>query len=332
MKTWSIEKGASILFLLIVLGVQGCGSGSESPVPPVEAVQVADVKFTVKWDEISSEPALNKILTAAQGVKVTATGPRIATPIVNGVNRTPSSAQETVTLTNVPTGNNTFLIEAFNAGWQAATDTNLIQRTSAPLTVGEGDNSLTVNLTSDLCFAVAVSPLTKTIGVGDTFQFSAVATNADNEVLLTKTVAWSSSDSTVASVDANGLAAGLKRGSANIQAGCDSRSGHTVLTVIIANPKNVTAAPADGSVTVTWSPVANATGYKIYHRTTPGVTKTNGTAVTNANSPAAVNGLTNGTTHYFVVTALIGNEESLESAEVSATPALSTGAVNITIQ
>lgn len=336
MKAPSVKMGLSILFVLILFGLQGCGSGGDTlstPAPGGEAGSVADVKFTVKWDDTAPPGAPNKILNAAQGLKVTVTGPRIAASISNGVNRTTGSTQETITLNAVPTGDNTFLIEVFNSAWEQATSTNLIQQTTTPFTVAEGVvNKLTVNLASDLCFAVAATPATKTIGVGDTQQFTAVATNADNEILLAKTVTWSSSDPTVASVDSTGLAAGVKRGSVNIQASCDNRSGQAGLNVIIARPKNVKATGGDGRVTLTWDPVTGAGGYRLYYRTAPGVTKGNGTLVSNASSPAVVSNLTNGTAYYFVVTAFIGNEESFESAEVSATPILSTGTVEITIK
>lgn len=331
MKAPSVKMGLSILFVWILFGLQGCGSGGSSS--DTETGPLSDVKFTVKWDATSPPAASNKILNAAQGIKVTVTGPRITTPIFNGVNRLPASTEETITLSNVPTGDNSFLIEVFNSAWEQATNANLIQQTTAPFTVKEGtDNKLTVTLTSDLCFAVAVSPPAKTIGVGDSQQFTAVATNADGEILLAKEVIWSSGDSTTASVDSNGLAAGLKRGGVNIQASCDNRSGQAGLNVIIARPKNVKATGGDGRVTLTWDPVTGAGGYRLYYRTAPGVTKGNGTLVSNASSPAVVSNLTNGTAYYFVVTAFIGNEESFESAEVSATPILSTGTVEITIK
>lgn len=332
---FSIKKGRSILFALILFGFYGCGGGDSSLPSEVNgggAPSVGEVMLTVKWDESALKPDQNKILNAAQGLKVTATGPRIAAPIVDGVNRTAGAAQATLTLKDVPIGDDSFLIEAFNTPWEQATSTGLIQSGSTPLTVKEGTNDLTVNLGSDLCFAVTVSPLSKTIGVGDSQPFSAVARNADNEILLSKAPTWTSGNGAVASVDSNGLAIGLSRGLADIQAACDNRSGQAALSVIVASPKNLRAVAGDGSVTLTWDLVSGASGYRIYHRTVPLVNKGNGIAVPVANSPATIHNLVNGTRSYFVVTALAGNEESLESAEVSAAPVLSTGSVQITIQ
>lgn len=334
MKIRSIKKRLSLFFILIFFGITGCGSDGtiSSGAAGGGAVPVGDVTFTVKWDETPLRSAANKILNAAQGIKVTVTGARIAVPMIGGVNRTAGSPQETVTLTAVPTGDNTFLIEVFNTAWEEGADANLIQKQAAPFTVQEGSNLLSVNLAPDLCFTLAVIPAFKTLGVGDSELFEAVPMNADNDILLAASVTWSSSDPSVASIDSNGRAAALKRGMTTLTATCDNRSGNATLNVIVARPENVAAAAGDGNVTLTWSPVTGASGYKVYRRTTPGVNKLNGTAATAAGSQATINNLANGTTYYFVVTALIGTEESFDSEEVSATPVISTGTVQIVIQ
>ncbi|MGC2063885.1 MAG: fibronectin type III domain-containing protein [Thermodesulfovibrionales bacterium] len=87
-------------------------------------------------------------------------------------------------------------------------------------------------------------------------------------------------------------------------------------------PVNVTAAPGNGSVTITWTASASATSYNIYFSTQTGVTKA-GTKIAGVTSPAAVPNLTNGTPYFFVVTAVSSGDESVESAQVSATPSAS---------
>jgi fibronectin type 3 domain-containing protein len=86
-------------------------------------------------------------------------------------------------------------------------------------------------------------------------------------------------------------------------------------------PTGVTATPASGQATISWSPVSGATSYHIYWSTTTGVTPAHGTQITVLTSPYTQTLLTNGTTYYYVVTAVNGNGESLPSNQVGTSPA-----------
>jgi Tol biopolymer transport system component len=92
-------------------------------------------------------------------------------------------------------------------------------------------------------------------------------------------------------------------------------------------PSNVSTTSGNTQAVISWSPVAGATSYNIYWSTTSGVTKTSGTKITGATSPYSHTGLTNGTTYYYIVTAVNSSGESVESAQVSATPTVVTGGV-----
>lgn len=85
-------------------------------------------------------------------------------------------------------------------------------------------------------------------------------------------------------------------------------------------PTNVTAAPGDGQVWISWDSVTGATSYNIYWSTSPGITKETGTKISTFSSPYIHIGLTNDTTYYYVVTAENSYGESGESDEVNATP------------
>lgn len=93
-------------------------------------------------------------------------------------------------------------------------------------------------------------------------------------------------------------------------------------------PQNLAAVPGNTAVTLTWNPVAGATGYRIYYASEAGIlinsiaSFDDGTQLQNVTSPQVINGLRNNQTYYFVVTAMTANSESTASAEVSATPAL----------
>ena len=85
-------------------------------------------------------------------------------------------------------------------------------------------------------------------------------------------------------------------------------------------PENVTAAPGNRQVSLSWDSVTGATYYKVYQSTvsnqfaaTPSATVTNATYYT-------ASGLTNKTTYYFVIEAANHVQAGVASLEVSATP------------
>jgi uncharacterized protein (DUF2141 family) len=87
-----------------------------------------------------------------------------------------------------------------------------------------------------------------------------------------------------------------------------------------AAPTGVAATPGNGVVTVAWNAVAGTTSYDLYWSTMPGVTQANGTKIANASRPYVHGGLSNGTTYYYVVTAVGLGGASADSTQASATP------------
>ena len=72
---------------------------------------------------------------------------------------------------------------------------------------------------------------------------------------------------------------------------------------------------------LSWHAVATASTYNLYWNNEPGVNKLNGTAITGVASPYLHTGL-DGLPYYYVITAVNGYGESLESEEAMATPPL----------
>jgi hypothetical protein len=86
-----------------------------------------------------------------------------------------------------------------------------------------------------------------------------------------------------------------------------------------AVPTNVMATAANGQVTLSWSASSGATSYNVKRSTTSGGPYT--TVASPSTTSYTDGGLTNGTTYYYVVSAVNTAGESANSTQVSATPA-----------
>jgi hypothetical protein len=94
-------------------------------------------------------------------------------------------------------------------------------------------------------------------------------------------------------------------------------------------PTGLQATAGNAQVTLSWSASSGATSYHVKRSTT------NGSGYTQISVPATTGyidtGLTNGTTYYYVVSALNAAGESANSSQASATPASATADVTIVI-
>ncbi|HKD39541.1 MAG TPA: beta-propeller fold lactonase family protein, partial [Myxococcaceae bacterium] len=144
-------------------------------------------------------------------------------------------------------------INASGLATALAVGTTTIQATSGPIT---GMMTLTVISLS----SITVSPSNPSIPVGATQQFTASGRfNDGSSQDLTSSVTWSSSNGTVASINATGLASALAAGSTTIQATSGTVMGTMNLTVTLPPPRFAYAANR-GSDTVSLYTVNAATG------------------------------------------------------------------------
>jgi uncharacterized protein YjdB len=90
--------------------------------------------------------------------------------------------------------------------------------------------------------SVSVIPSTTGLEVGRSLQFTAQARDANGNVISGKVFSWTSSNSSYATVSANGVVTGIAAGTAIITASVDGRSGSSSVTV--------TASPASGATLV----------------------------------------------------------------------------------
>ncbi len=91
-----------------------------------------------------------------------------------------------------------------------------------------------------------------------------------------------------------------------------------------AAPTGVSATEGNGAVTLSWNAAAGASTYNLYYGTEFGVGKASGIKVTGVSSAFTLNGLSNNTAYFLAVTAVGPGGESVESAQVAATPRAST--------
>lgn len=104
--------------------------------------------------------------------------------------------------------------------------------------------------------SVTVAPSTKTIVAGDTTRFTATAKDGSNNVITGRTLLWSSSNPSVATVSTSGLATGTGLGVVTITATAplEGKSGSATLTVNAASVSvtpNPDSAYLGGSATLT---------------------------------------------------------------------------------
>src|SRR5207247_123825 len=78
---------------------------------------------------------------------------------------------------------------------------------------------------------VAVTPTTASLTVGQTTQLSATLKDANGNTLTGRTVAWTSSNTSMATVSSSGLVTGVTAGSATITATSEGKSGTAAITV-----------------------------------------------------------------------------------------------------
>jgi len=119
----------------------------------------------------------------------------------------------------------------------------------------------TLTVTSASLISLDIAPQNPSIQVGQTQQFTATGTFSDGSTAdLTSSVSWGSSNASVASIDANGLATGLQAGTSTISASQNGITANTLLTVNPASLISLDIAPQNPSIDVGQTQQFTATG------------------------------------------------------------------------
>lgn len=233
----------------------------------------------------------------------------VSTSAGNGGTISPASATvtqgSTASFTITPLASHT-VASVTGCGGSLSGNTYTTGAISAACTVTASFEIKTYTVTASAGAGGSISPATATVDHGATAQFN-VSADADFEI-----------------VSVTGCGGTLSGNTYTTGAVTDDCAIEASFAAETTAPIGVSASAGDGQVTVTWSGVDGADAYNVYWSATPGIHP--GTAASyddfapDVSSPHVVTGLANGTTWYFVVTAMLGGVESDASSEVSATP------------
>src|SRR4029077_16547266 len=122
-----------------------------------------------------------------------------------------------------------------------------------------GSTPLTVN--PAMLASIAVSAAANSTPAGTTDQFTATGTFSDGTTKdLTSSVTWTSSNPSLATINASGLAKGLMNGTSTISASTGSSSGSATLTVTPAALVSIAVSAAASSIPLGTTDPFTATG------------------------------------------------------------------------
>src|SRR5256714_170731 len=175
---------------------------------------------------------------------ITVTNVPVATVDVTPPTATVQAGQ-TAQLTATPRDANGAALSGRTVTWSSS-NTSVATVTSAGLVSGVTPGSATITAASEgksgtssitvtniPVATVSVSPPTASIQQGQTVQLTATLKDANGNTLSGRTVTWSSSNTSVATVSTSGLVSGVTPGSATITAMSETKTGTAGITVTV---------------------------------------------------------------------------------------------------
>jgi len=166
------------------------------------------------------------------------------------------------------------------------------------------------------------SPITITdLEPGTTYYFIVIAVDESGQGETSKEVVYAATPSP-GNIHFNDFITALPPEQKPAAAKVGTKSGDVVKSENArkqSTPKQPAPTLGYGKVTLSWDNVSNATAYNIYWSNQKGVTKRNGTRISNVKNPHTMTGLKKGSTYYFVVTAVNESGESAVSESISYT-------------
>jgi hypothetical protein len=277
-------------------------------VPTGVSATAGDGQVTLAWTQVSGATSYNVYwslssgVTTSNGTKITnVTSPYTASALTNGTTYY-------------------YIVTAVN-------------------NTGESAASSQVSATPQIPISGAPTGVSATAGAGQvTISWNSVTGAMSYNIYYSATPGVTTSNGTkITNVTSPYTASALTNGTtyyfritavnSSGESAASSQVSATPQIPIPAAPTGVSASAGHDQVTISWNAVAGATSYNIYYSTTSGVTPANGNKLSNVTSPYTHSALTNGTTYYYIVTAVNAAGESAASSQVSATPQVPAPAV-----
>ncbi|PYX00404.1 MAG: Ig domain-containing protein [Acidobacteria bacterium] len=121
--------------------------------------------------------------------------------------------------------------------------------TTISATLGSVTKSTTITVTVPTIASISVTPVGLTLGIGINQQYTATASYSDGSTQdLVSGVTWSSSSTSVATINSSGLANTLAAGTTTITATVGSLSDTSTLTIVPAHLTSIEVSPSTPSI------------------------------------------------------------------------------------
>src|SRR5579859_8177909 len=217
--------------------------------------------ITATSGSINGSTTLTVIAPALVSIAVTPANPSVALGFTQQFTATGTysdNSQQNLTST-VTWSSSPSTVATINSSGLASTSAQ--GTTTIKATSGTVDGSTTLTVTAPVLQSIAVTPANPSVALGLTQQFTATGTYSDNsQQNLTSTVTWSSSLSTIATINSSGLASTVAQGTTTITATSGTISGSTTLTVTAPVLQSIAVTPANPSVALGLTQQFTATG------------------------------------------------------------------------
>src|SRR6266699_1844702 len=205
-------------------------------------------------------------ITAASEGKAGGAALTVTSVPVASVALSPATASirvgQTVQLSATPKDSTGSTLTGRTVTWGSG-DTTVARVSTSGLVTGVAQGSATITATSEgktstaaitvttvPVASVAVSPTTASIEVGQTVQLAAMPKDSAGAALTGRTVTWTSSNTSVATVSSSGLVTGSGAGTATITATSEGKTGSAAVTVAPVPVASVALSPATASIQV----------------------------------------------------------------------------------